>query len=136
MLSPNKDAESKKKYIRSLNFTITGIVNKVMPLQDEERDYGAIYLKDFTSNKGSIYECSYKNKYLFCKIEDKEAIIVTSGITEIKPNDSVIYTTNTLNYKVYRHGQLVLDDGIALNDDDDFYNTLKNYGYLDLSYYH
>ncbi|HZY36519.1 MAG TPA: hypothetical protein VFE53_07720 [Mucilaginibacter sp.] len=136
LLSPDKDLESKIKYIRSLNLKITGIVKQVMPLQNEDHGYGVIYFEHFTSNKGNEYECAYKDRYLFCRINENDAIIVTPGITVINPNDSVSYNTNVLSFKVYRKGKLIMENGIALNDEDSFYNVLNINGYLDFSYFH
>lgn len=136
LLSPDRDAENKKIFIRSLNFRISGIVKQVMPLRDEDHGYGVIYLQNFTSNKGEKYECAFKNTYLFCRTNTNEAIIVTPGVTEINPNDSVSYNTKILTYKVFRNGKLIVQNGIALNDDDSFYNVLSRNGYLDFSYFH
>ena len=76
-----------------------------------------------------------QRKYLFCKISKKQAIIVTPGVTEIQVNDSVTYDTSTLKYKVYKRGKIYVENGIAIDDSDSFYDALKINGYLDFSYY-
>lgn len=135
LLSPDKEAEDEIKYLHSLNLKITGIVKQVMPLRDEDHGYGVIYLKNFISNKRNEYQATYKDRYLFCKISNNEAIIISPLITEINPGDSVIFNTNTLICQVYEKGKLIAETGIAINTSDSFYNVLNINGYLDFSYY-
>jgi hypothetical protein len=135
LVSPDKEAEARMKYLHSLNFKITGIVEEVMPLRDQDHGYGAIYLQSFISNKGNEYECSYKNRCLFCKIRTIK-LLCNALISQINPGDSVAFNTNTLMCQVYEKGKLIAETGIAINKNDSFYNVLNINGYLDFSYYH
>lgn len=56
-------------------------------------------------------------------------------VREINPNDSVVFKSAELSYKVYKNGKLDIENGIAINQSDSFYEKLDMNGYLDFDYY-
>jgi hypothetical protein len=132
-IRPDKETEDEKIYFLKLNLCITGVVKQL--ISTNEHDHGVIYLEKIKSNRGNDYEALYKAKYLFCKIKNDEAIIVTPGIHEIQPDDSISINTNKKEYLIYRKGIKVQELNPWLNPEDDFYDSMNIKGYLDFSYF-
>jgi hypothetical protein len=130
----DQEAADKRKYFDSLNFKLTGIVKHITSAN--EHDYGVMYLQRVQNNKGPSYQCAYQNKYLFCKIENNECIIVSPLINHIRLNDSISLDSHKQQYRIYRKGVLVTDAHPWINNEDlFFYDPIKAKGYLDFSYY-
>ena len=129
----NKEDDEERKYFSNLNFTFTGLVKKVEITN--EHDYGVIYVSVIQNNKGSNYEALFKGKYLFCKIRDSEALIVSPEIDEIQPGDTIVINTNQLKkYSVYRKGKLVDNINPWINSEDYFYDYLQRKDYLNFGH--
>ncbi|HTE01376.1 MAG TPA: hypothetical protein VK668_18950 [Mucilaginibacter sp.] len=132
-ISPDKGANDQREYFRNLDLSITGIVKQTIPTNTH--DHGVIYLEKIKSNKTNYYETLYKETFLFCKIYDDKAIIVTSQVSQIQPNDSISLNTSKNQYFIYRKGLKVDELGPWLYPEDSFYYALTVNGYLDFSYY-
>jgi hypothetical protein len=136
LLWPDKEGENRVKYLDSVNLNISGIVKQVMPLRDEYRSCGTIYLQNIKSNKSAEFESAYKGRCTIFKISNNEAIVVTPSIELINPGDSVVYHTKPSIFKIYRKGKLFIEDNFGLIANDDFYERLNASGYLNFSHYH
>ena len=134
IINDDKKADEKKNYLIAEDIYITGVVKQVKPVSMYRG--GAIYLQNIHTNKDSDYECIFKDEYPVCKIHNSEAIILGISSPEFQPNDSIVFNTKTLKFKLYRDKVLDIEDGITVNTEDGYYDALNRNGYLDFSYYH